>query len=183
MLNPKLILSILCVLLAGGLTLLGFGISDGGVFMIIVGSVLTVLAAALLYIWWRANQIIAVSQAMGQQDFVTARQKLANIKNPEKLNALSKTYYYFLLGAVETQSRAWKEARAAYRTALETNRFRAIDDKATALIMLVQIELNSKNFEMAKRYMREARELKPGTEIQEQIKEIIRQTKPLNIRW
>jgi|GEM_PF-2004023 len=182
MLNPKIILSTIFAVLAGGLALLGFGIADSSLVMIIFGSLLTLLAGAFLYIWWRANQLLGVSQALGRQDFAGARQKLANVRNPEKLNALSKTYYYFLLGMVETQAAAWKEARAAFRTSLETNRFRAIDEKATALVMLTQIELRSKNIEGAKRYLREARELKPGAEIQEQIKELVRQAKQANIR-
>ena len=72
-------------------------------------------------------------------------------------------------------ARKLKEARTAFKTALETNRFRAADEKATALVMLAQLDLRSQNKEGAKRYLREAKALQPGEQLRQQIDYIVKQ--------
>ena len=167
MLNPKLIQAIII-----GITVLGL------VFLAlqwwITGGIITALGLVILYFWWRMNQLLGISQAIVAQDWATARQKLEGIRNPDKLNAYSRTYYYFFQGMVETQANNLKGARQGFKTALETNRFRAIDEKATALLMMAQLDLRANNKEGAKRYLREARALEPGQQIREQINEILR---------
>jgi hypothetical protein len=167
MLNPKLLLSIIIGITVVGLVLLALQ-------WWITGGIITALGLVILYLWWRMNQLLGISQAIVAQDWAGARKKLEGVRNPDKLNAYSKTYYYFFQGMVETQSNNLKAARQGFKTALETNRFRAIDEKATALLMMAQLDLRANNKEGAKRYLREARALEPGQQIREQINEILR---------
>ena len=170
MVSPKILLAILVGLTVVGLTLLAFQ-------WWILGGIITALSLALLYLWWRLNQILGVSEAMLKNDLALARVKLEKIKNPEKLNPYSKTYYYFFLGMVEIHSNNLKQARPAFKTALETNRFRSVDERATALLMLAQLDMRSRNMEGAKRYLREAKALEPGEQIREQINMIVKQAR------
>ena len=170
MVSPKLLLGILIALAAIGVTLLAFQ-------WWILGGIVTAIALGLLYLWWRLNQILQVSEAMLKNDIPLARQRLAAVKNPEKLNPYSKTYYYFFLGMVEVHSNNFKEAKPAFRTSLETNRFRSVDERATALLMLAQLDMRQRNMEGAKRYLREAKALEPGEQIREQINMIVKQAR------
>jgi tetratricopeptide (TPR) repeat protein len=170
MFSPKILLYILVAFVALGLVLLGFK-------WWILGSIVTVLGGVLLYLWWRLNQILQISDALVKNDIALARQKLAEVKNPDKLNAYSKTYYYFFQGMVEVQSNRFKEAKAGFKTSLDTNRFRTPDEKATALLMLAQLYLRERNLETAKRYIREAKALNPGDQIKEQINTLVRQAR------
>jgi hypothetical protein len=170
MVNPKLILSIIIGVAVIGITLLAF---KWWVF----GGILTALGLAFLYLWWRMNQLLEISQALMANDIPLARKRLEGIKNPEKLNAYSKTYYFFFQGMVETHANNLKVARQAFKTAIETNRFRAVDEKATAYVMLAQLDLRAQNKEGAKRYLREARALEPTDQVRDQIKMIVQQAR------
>lgn len=170
MLSPKLLLGILIGVSAIGLVLLAFQFW-------ILGGIITALSLALLYLYWRLSQILKVSDAMLKNDIPLARKQLEKVKNPEKLNPYSKTYYYFFLGMVEVHSNNLKPARAAFKTALEVNRFRSVDERATALLMLAQLDLRSRNMEGAKRYLREAKALEPGDQIREQISTLVKQAR------
>ncbi len=169
MLNPKTLVYIIGAIILLGVVLLGFQ-------WWITGGIITAIGLAFLYVWWRMNQLVEISQAMASNNIPLARTKLAAVKNPHKLNPYSKTYYYFFQGMVDVQSNNLKESRAAFKTALETNRFRTADEKATALLMLAQLDLRSRNKEGAKRYLREAKALEPGEQIREQISYILKQT-------
>ncbi|MBC8144465.1 MAG: hypothetical protein H7X80_02700 [bacterium] len=168
MLSPKILLWSLIAVTAIGVALLAFQFW-------ILGGIITALSLALLYLWWRLNQILKVSDAMLKNDIPLARKHLEGVKNPEKLNAYSKTYYYFFMGMVEVHSNNLKPARTAFKTALEVNRFRSVDERATALLMLAQLDMRSRNMEGAKRYLREAKALEPGEQIREQINMIVKQ--------
>jgi hypothetical protein len=170
MLSPKILLYILIAFTLLGLTLLAFQ-------WWILGSIVTVLGGVLLYLWWRLNQIIQISDALMKNDLALARQKLAAVKNPEKLNPYSKTYYYFFEGMVNVSSNNFKEARQGFKNSLETNRFRTTDEKATAHIMLAQLDLRSRNLEGAKRHIREAKGLNPSEQVREQINTIVKQAR------
>ena len=170
MVSPKLLLGILIAVAVIGVTLLAFQ-------WWILGGIITAIAIVLLYLWWRLNQILQVSEAMLKNDTDLARKRLEAVKNPEKLNAYSKTYYYFFLGMVEIHTNNFKAARPAFKTALETNRFRSVDERATALLMLAQLDMRQRNMEGAKRYLREAKALEPGQEIREQISMIVKQAR------
>ncbi len=167
MLKPKVLLYIILGLTLLGLTLLALQ-------WWVLGGILTAIGGGFLYLWWRMNQLLGISEAIMAGNFDAARAKLAGVRNPDKLTADSKTYYYYFQGTVEAQTGNWKASRAAFKTALETNRFRAIDERATALVMLAQVELRTNNREGAKRYLAEAQDLSPGPEIREQIKEVNR---------
>jgi hypothetical protein len=78
---------------------------------------------------------------------------------------------------VEIHSNNFKAARPAFKTSLETNRFRSVDERATALLMLAQLDLRQRNMEGAKRYLREARALEPTEQIREQINTIVKQAR------
>jgi hypothetical protein len=170
MVNPKLLLGIIIAVSAIGITLLAF---QWWVF----GGILTAIGLGFLYLWWRMNQLLEISQALMANDIPLARKRLEGVKNPEKLNAYSKTYYFFFKGMVETHANNVKDARAAFKTALETNRFRAADEKATALVMLAQLDIRSRNNEGAKRYLREAKALEPSEQVRDQIKMIVQQAR------
>lgn len=170
MVSPKLLLGILIAVAVIGVTLLAFQ-------WWILGGIITAIALGLLYLWWRLNQILQISEAMLKSDIALARQRIEAVKNPEKLNPYSKTYYYFFLGMVEVQSNNFKAARPAFKTSLETNRFRSVDERATALLMLAQLDMRQRNMEGAKRYLREARSLEPGQEIKDQISMIVKQAR------
>lgn len=167
MLSPKILLAILGLLLAGGIVLLSIG-------WYVTGGLVTVLSLAFFYLWWRLNQIIEISTAISSENFTLARTKLDAIRKPEKLNAWSKTYYFFFLGMLEAQTNNFKPARAAFKVALDTNRFRAVDEKALALLMMAQLDARSRNNEGARRYIREARALEPGPQIREQINQLVK---------
>ncbi len=169
MLNPKTL-----GLIIGAITLLGIVLLAFQWW--ITGGLITAIGLALLYIWWRMNQLMEISQALAANNMPLARTRLAAVKNPHKLNPYSKTYYHFFQGMVEAQSNNLKESRTAFKVALETNRFRTADEKATALLMMAQLDLRSRNKEGAKRYLREAKALEPGEQIREQISYIIKQT-------
>ena len=170
MVSPKILLWILIGVAALGLVMLALQ-------WWIAGGIVTAIALALLYVWWRLNQILQISDAMLKNDMALARQRLDSVKNPEKLNAYSKTYYYFFLGMVEVQSNNLKPARNAFKTSLDVNRFRSVDERATALMMLAQLDMRSRNMEGAKRYLREARALEPGEQIRDQINMIVKQAR------
>jgi hypothetical protein len=170
MVSPKILLAVLIVVALIGVTLLAFQ-------WWILGGIITAIGLALLYLWWRLNQILQVSEAMLKNDIPLARKRLEAVKNPEKLNPYSKTYYYFFQGMVEIHSNNFKAARPAFKTSLETNRFRSVDERATALLMLAQLDLRQRNMEGAKRYLREARALEPTEQIREQINTIVKQAR------
>jgi hypothetical protein len=170
MVSPKILLAILIVIAVVGVTLLAFK-------WWILGGIITAIALVLLFLWWRLNQILQISEAMLKNDIELARRRLEAVKNPEKLNAYSKTYYYFFLGMVEIHSNNFKAARPAFKTSLETNRFRSVDERATALLMLAQLDMRQRNMEGAKRYLREAKALEPGEQIREQINMIVKQAR------
>ncbi|MDB5033098.1 MAG: hypothetical protein JWQ98_339 [Chlorobi bacterium] len=167
MLSPKVIVGIIIGITVLGLILLGFQ-------WWITGGIITAIGLALLYVWWRMDQILKISNALTANDLPLARKHLESVKNPEKLNSYSKTYYYFFAGMVDVQSNSLKTARANFKTALETNRFRSVDERATALLMLAQLDLRSRNNEGAKRYLKEAKALGPGEQIKEQINYIVK---------
>jgi hypothetical protein len=170
MLSPKILLYILIAFTVLGVILLAFQ-------WWILGSIVTVLGGVLMFLWWRLNQILQISEALSKNDIALARQKLDSVKNPEKLNAYSKTYYYFFEGMVNIQSNKFKEARQGFKTSLETNRFRSPDEKATAHMMLAQLDLRNRNLEGAKRHIRDAKALNPGEQIREQINTIVKQAR------
>lgn len=170
MMNPKILLAILAVILVGGLTFLAFQFW-------ITGGIITALAGGLLYLWWRMNQLVEISQAIAAQNIPLARTKIEAIKNPERLNPYSKTYYFYFLGMLETYSNNFKQARQAFKTALETNRFRAVDEKASVYVMMAQLDLRTRNTEGARRYLRDAKALEPGREVKEQINSIVKQAR------
>jgi hypothetical protein len=170
MLSPNILLYILLGLAALGVTLLAFQ-------WWILGSIITVLSLVLIYLWWRLNQILRISDALGKNDLELARKRLADVKNPEKMNAYSKTYYYFFQGMVDVQSNKFKEARQGFKNSLETNRFRSTDEKATALLMMAQLDLRNRNMEGAKRYIRDAKALNPTEQIKEQINMLVKQAR------
>lgn len=168
--SPNIIFAIILVVVAGGITLLAFE-------WWVLGGIATALGVALLYIWWRVSQILRISTAISANDMPKARMELAKVKNPNRLNAYSKTYFFLFQGIVDVQTNDFKAARQAFKTSLETNRFRAVDEKATALVMMAQLDLRVRNTEGAKRYLREARDLKPGEQIREQIATLVKQAR------
>jgi len=166
--SPHLIFAIILLVALGGATLLVFE-------WWILGGIVTAIGLALLYVWWRVSQILRISTAITSNDMARARVELDKIRTPEKLNAYSKTYYYLFKGIVEVQTNDFKGARTSFKTSLETNRFRGVDEKATALVMMAQLDLRQRNNEGAKRWLREARDLKPSEPIREQIGSIVKQ--------
>jgi len=168
--SPNLIFAIVLLVTAGGLTLLAFE-------WWILGGIITALGLVLCYVWWRVNQILRISTAITANDIGRARAELNKVRNPEKLNAYSKTYYYLFAGIVDLQTNEFKAARQAFKTSLETNRYRGVDEKATALVMMAQLDLRQRNMEGAKRWLREARDLRPGDQIREQINSIVKQAR------
>jgi hypothetical protein len=170
MLSPKILLAILLAIVLGGLILLAFQ-------WWILGGILTALGAGLLYLWWRMNQLLEISQALANQDLDGARRRLDAIRNPEKLNPYSKTYYYYFRGMLETYSNNFKEARAAFKASLETNRFRSVDEKASVMVMMSQLDLRTRNTEGARRWLRDAKALEPSQQVKEQINQIVKQAR------
>jgi hypothetical protein len=170
MMNPKILLAILVAIVLIGVTLLAFQ-------WWITGGIITVIGGVLMFLWWRMNQLLDISQALANQDLPLARTKLDAVKNPEKLNPYSKTYYYYFLGMLETYSNNFKPARQAFKVALETNRFRAVDEKASVLVMMAQLDLRTRNNEGAKRFLREAKALEPSQQVKEQINSIVKQAR------
>lgn len=168
--GSKLFFWILAVVTVGGLVMLGLG-------WWIPGGIVTVLGGVLLFLWWRLYQILRISEAIGKEDFETAKALMAKIKNPEKLNDYSKTYFNFFKGLIDTKENRFKEAEAAFKRALEVNRFRAPDERATTHLMMAQLLLRKRNREGAKRQLQEARSFASNPQIQEQIKMIVRQAR------
>ena len=118
MLSPKIIGYVLAVLVAGGLVMLGLQ-------WWIAGAIVTIIALVLLFLWWRLYQILRISESLSKEDFEGAKEHMARIKNPEKLNDYSRTYYNFFKGVIDTRENRFKEAEQAFKAALEINRFRA----------------------------------------------------------
>jgi hypothetical protein len=170
MISPKVLLGILIVVILGGLTLLVFE-------HWIIGSIITVIGLVLLYLWWRMNQLLQVSDALMKQDLEKARRELGKIKRPEKLNPYSRTYYYFFQGMIDIQSNNFKAARQGFKAALDTNHFRSVDERATALLMMAQLDLRNRNMEGAKRFLREAKSLEPSDQVRDQINLIVKQAR------
>lgn len=170
MISPKILLALLALIILGGLTLLAFE-------WWILGGIITAAGIVLAYLWWRMNQLLQVSQAMMKQDFDLARRKLDAIKRPEKLNPYSRTYYYFFQGMVEIQTNNFKAARQAFKSSLDTNYFRSVDERATALMMMAQLDLRNRNMEGAKRYLREAKALDPSEQVRDQLNQIVKMSR------
>jgi len=139
--------------------------------------IITVLGGVLLFFVWRLWIILRISEAIGKQDFELAKQHMASIKNPEKLNEYSKTYYSFFKGMIETQDNNFKEAEAAFKRALEVNRFRAPDEKATSHLMIAQLQLRKRNRQGARRHLQEAKSLTSNPQILDQIKSLVKQAR------
>lgn len=170
MVSPKILLAILITVIAGGLALLVFQ-------QWIPGGILTGLGLGLLYLWWRMNQIVQISDALVKDDLAGARRRINSVKNPHKLNRLSKTYYYFFRGMVGVRENNLKDARQDFKTSLDTNYFRSVDEKATVYLMLAQLDLRGRNMEGARRNLREARGLNPGDQIRAQINDVVKQAR------
>ncbi|MCC7438471.1 MAG: hypothetical protein IT211_08230 [Armatimonadetes bacterium] len=170
MVSPKLILGLIILLVVGGAGML---VAQWW----IAGGIVLALGAGLYYFWWRMNQLLQVTNSLQRQDWDDARKRLGAIRAPEKLNPYSRTYYYFFQGIVETQGQNWKAARQGFKTALDTGYFRSVDEKATALMYMAQLDMRGRNTEGARRYLREARELDPSDQIREQINMIVKQSR------
>ncbi len=168
MLTPKVIFAILIGVAVIGLVLLAFQ-------QWIFGGIVTAVGLVAVYLWWRLYQILRVGEAMQKGDLDKADEYLKVISNPEKLNDYSKTYYYFFRGMVDIQRGQYKESRSALKRSLEVGSFRAIDEKAAAMLALAQLDLRSRNRQGAKRLLQEARDLDPAEEIRQQIKTIAKQ--------
>lgn len=143
----------------------------------IAGGIVTVIGAVLLFFVWKLWLILRISEAIGRQDFELAKQHMAAIRNPEKLNDYSKTYYSFFKGMIDTQENNFKEAEASFRKALEINRFRAPDEKATSHLMVAQLQLRKRNRQGAKRHLQEAKSLTSNPQIIEQIRTLVKQAR------
>ncbi|MGE3800784.1 MAG: hypothetical protein AB7H80_07170 [Candidatus Kapaibacterium sp.] len=168
--NPKIIGYILIALTVGGLVMLGLQ-------WWIAGGIITVLGGVLLFFWWRLYQILRISEALSKEDFEGAKEMMAKIKNPEKLNDYSRTYYNFFQGVIDIRENRFKEAEQAFKTALEINRFRAADEKATSHLMLGQLLLRKRNRMGATRHLQEAKSLTTNKQIHEQIRTLAKQAR------
>ena len=168
--NSKTIGYILAALTLAGLVMLGLQ-------WWIAGGIITVLAGVLLFLWWRLYQILRISEALSKEDFEGAKMMMAKIQNPDKLNDYSRTYYNFFKGVIETRENRFKEAEQAFKTALEINRFRAPDEKATSHLMLGQLLLRKRNRMGATRHLQEAKSLTTNPQIQEQIRTLAKQAR------
>jgi tetratricopeptide (TPR) repeat protein len=143
----------------------------------IAGGITTVVGGSFLILWFRFYRILRVSEALGKDDMPQAKEYLSKIKNPEKLNDYSKTYYNFFQGIIDTKENRFKEAEAEFKTALSINRFRSPDEKATAHLMVGQLLLRKRNRQGAIRHMREAKSLTSNEQILAQIKELAKQAR------
>ncbi len=168
--NQKLLLIGLVLIILIGLVLLALQFW-------IVGGIITAIGLALGYFGMRLWKILRISEAIGKQDLPLAKQHLAAIKNPEKLNDYSKTYYSFFKGMIEAQENNFKEAEASFKKCLEVNKFRAPDEKATAHLMVGQLLLRKRNREGAKRHLQQARSLTSNDQILDQIKTLAKQAR------
>ena len=164
----KLLPLILIVVTVGGLVMLGFQ-------MWILGGILTGLGAVLLFFWWRLYEILRIAEALGKQDLESAKQALAKIKNPEKRNEWSRTYFNFYKGVIEAQENKFKEAEASIKKALEVGKFRTPDERATAHFMMAQFLLRKRNREGARRQLAEAKSFAAEPQLKEQIKVLAKQ--------
>ena len=168
--NQKILFGALGLIVAIGLVLLGLG-------EYIAGGIVTLIGAALLFAYWRLYRILRISEALGREDMETAKRYLDAIDRPEKLNDYSKTYYYFFRGMVDLKENSFREAEAAFKQSLETNRFRGVDEKASAHLMVGQLLLRKRNRQGAKRHMQEARSLTSNPQILEQIRSLAKQAR------
>lgn len=168
--NQKLLFGAIVLVLLIGLVLLALQYW-------IAGGIITVIGGVLLFFVWRLWMILRISEAMAKQDFELAKRHMAAIKNPEKLNDYSKTYYSFFKGMIETQENNFKGAEASFRKALEINRFRAPDEKATSHLMLAQLQLRKRNRQGARRHLQEAKGLTSNPQILDQIKSLVKQAR------
>lgn len=168
MLSPKILFAIIIAVTVIGLALLAFQ-------QWILGGIITVIGLVVLFFWWRIYQILRVSEALQKQDLERAERYLDAIKKPEKLNAYSQTYYYFFRGMLDMQKRDYKAARAGLKRSLALGSFRSVDEKATAMLALANLDLRGRNRQGAKQMLRDARELGPNQEIREQIKLVAKQ--------
>ena len=166
--NQKFFPIILGVLTAGGLVMLALQ-------WWIVGGIVTAIGLVLLFFWWKLYQITRISESIAKQDFETAKMQMASIKNPQKLNDYSKTYYFFFQGVIDTHENKFKEAESALKQALEVNKFRAPDDKASAHVMLGQLLFRKRNRVGGTRHLKEARSLSDNPQIVTQVKELAKQ--------
>ncbi|MCE2503499.1 MAG: hypothetical protein J4G05_05535 [Chlorobi bacterium] len=168
--GPKIIGIVIAVLTGGGLVMLGLQ-------WWIAGGVVTALGLVLLFFWWRLYQILRISEALSKEDFQKAKGQMAKIKNPEKLNDYSRTYYNFFKGVIDARENRFKEAEQAFKIALEINRFRAPDEKATSHLMMGQLLLRKRNRVGATRHLQEAKSLASNPQIHEQIKALAKQAR------
>ena len=141
----------------------------------IAGGIVAVIGAVLLFVLWRMNVILGISEALAKDDMDEAKRRLAAVRNPQKLNDYSKTYYNFFKGIVDTRDNNFKEAEQSFKTSLEINRFRAPDEKATAHLMIAQLLLRKRNRVGATRHLKEAKDLAKNQQIHEQIKTLVKQ--------
>ncbi len=168
--NQKLILYGIIAIIVIGLVLLAFQYW-------IAGGIVTAIGLILGFFVQKLWMILRISEAIGKQDIPLAKKHLAAIKNPEKLNDYSKTYYSFFKGMVEAQENNFKDAEASFKKSLEVNRFRAPDEKATAHLMVGQLLLRKRNRQGAKRHLTEARSLSSNEQILEQIRTLAKQAR------
>lgn len=168
--NQKILFGLIGAVVAVGIVLLVLG-------EFIAGGIVTVIGLLLGLTYWRLYRILRISEALGRDDIPQAKEYLAAIGNPERLNDYSKTYYSFFKGMVELKENAFKDAEASFKRALEVNRFRGVDEKASAHIMVGQLLLRKRNRQGAKRHLQEARTLTSNPQILDQVKTLAKQAR------
>lgn len=166
----KILQAVLIAIPVGGLVMLAFGLW-------IAGGIVTVVGLVLLYLWWRFYQIMRIAELLSKEDYEGAKAQLAKIKNPEKLNDYSKTYYYYYKGMISVKENKFKEAETECKRALEVNRFRSPDEKAMTHFLIGQLLLRKRNREGGRRHLVEARSLTDNKEIKEQIRILAKQAR------
>ena len=113
---------------------------------------------------------------MRKGNFEKAEKTLLLIKHPDKFSKSQHSFYYYLLGIVESQKKSFAKSERYFKKALEIG-LRMDQDKAMAKLNLAGFSLSKRNKREAMMHLAEAKKLDKNKLMTDQVKMIEAQLK------
>lgn len=113
---------------------------------------------------------------MRRGNFEKAESALLKIKHPEKFTQSQHSFYYYLLGIVESQKKSFAKSERYFKRALDIG-LRMEHDRAMAKLNLAGFSLSKRNKREAMMHLAEAKKLDKNKMLTDQVKMIEAQLK------
>lgn len=144
--------------------------SDGN-----IQSALLYLLAVGLIIWgyFKNGTVYLAFNQIKNQNFDKAELLLNKVNSPENLKKQQQAYYHFTKGYIDLNKSDNNSSLNHFKKSIELG-LRTENDKAVALLNIVSIELEQKNFEEAKSLLNEIQNLNYKDSLTPEIEKILR---------